>query len=153
LGKTKLTPNQAYDGLWDDVSRQFLSQTDPILLSAAISALNTLSANLSLATNNAAKALELTEALFNSLRDALDGQDVGDLQLNDEQVAGLEAIMLRLSLLERSRDLVDVMEDTEGGQSSGWDIVCEFVSRGDVGYKEESKVSSSTFSCGTSSWV
>jgi cohesin complex subunit SA-1/2 len=89
---------------------------------------------------NAIKLLELQDALFGSLRDALDGEEVATLALTDDQVAALEAILLRISLLERSRDLVDIMEDEEGGQSPGWDIICAFAERGELGYKEEEKV-------------
>jgi len=34
-----------------------------------------------------------------------------------------------------------VMEDEEGGQSSGWEIVCAFAERGELPYKDEAKVS------------
>ena len=89
---------------------------------------------------NEIKLAELQEALFTSLRDLINGEDVFTMSLDEDRLAGLEAILLRITLLERSRDLVDVMEDEEGGQSSGWEIVAAFASRGDVGYKEEAKV-------------
>ena len=93
-----------------------------------------------MAGSNGSKLAELEEALFASLRDAINGEDVGTMSLDEDQLAGLEGVLLRITLLGRSRDLVDVMEDEEGGQSSGWEIVCAFANRGDVGYKEEAKV-------------
>jgi cohesin complex subunit SA-1/2 len=93
---------------------------------------------------NTAKLLELQESLFTSLRDALNGEEVATLALTEDQVTAMEAILLRISLLERSRDLTEVMEDDEGGQSSGWDIVCAFAERGELGYKEEAKVGSTS---------
>ncbi len=94
-----------------------------------------------MAGSNGTKLAELEETLFTSLRDAIDGEDVFTMSLDEDRLAGLESILLRVVLLERSRDMVEVMEDVEGGQSSGWDIICAFAERGDVGYKEEAKVS------------
>ena len=131
---------QAYESLWDDVTKQFLQHTDSTVLSAAIQAINHLCNTTSMPTSNTTKLAELEEALFSSMRDAIDGEDVFSMSMDEDRLAAVEAILLRVVLLERSRDLVDVMEDAEGGQSSGWDIVCAFAERGDVGYKEEAKV-------------
>jgi cohesin complex subunit SA-1/2 len=84
---------------------------------------------------------ELTESLFTSLRDAIDGRDVSSMSIDDEEIASLEAILYRLTLLAKSRDITEVMEDEEGGQSSGWEIVCAFAERGELPYKDEAKVS------------
>jgi cohesin complex subunit SA-1/2 len=121
-----------------------LQHTEPLVLVAAIQAINHLSANASMSAANAAKLLELQESLFTSLRDALNGEEVATLALTEDQVTAMESILLRISLLERSRDLTEVMEDDEGGQSSGWDIVCAFAERGELGYKEEAKVGSAS---------
>ena len=93
-----------------------------------------------MATSNASKLAALEEALFGSLRDALDGEDVPTLSMDEDRIATMETILLRIGLLSRSRDTVEVMEDAEGGQSTAWDIACAFAERGGVGYKEESKV-------------
>lgn len=121
--------------------KQFLQHTDPTVLAAAIRAINHLGGNSSMTGSNDTKLAELEEALFASLRDAIDGRDVSTMSLDEDLLAVLEAILLRITLLGRSRDLVDAMEDEEGGQSCGWDIICAFADRGDVGYKEEAKVS------------
>lgn len=106
--------------------------------------MNHLCTNTSMAGSNGTKLAELEEALFASLRDTIDGEDVFTMSVDEDRLAALEAILLRVTLLGRSRDLVDVMEDEEGGQSSGWEIVCAFADRGSVGYKEEAKVSDRT---------
>jgi len=94
-----------------------------------------------LATQNQTKLGELEESVFASLRDSINGEDVQTMSIDEDRLTKLEAILLRISLLSMSRDIASVMEDEEGGQSSGWDIVCAFAERGEVGYKEEAKVS------------
>ncbi|WVR08439.1 hypothetical protein IAU60_005494 [Kwoniella sp. DSM 27419] len=130
----------AYDALWDDITKQFLNQSDPAVMTAAIQAANHLMSNASMTAANDTKITELQEALFNRLRDFIGSDDVSILTLEDTNIPTLEAILCRLWLLERSRDMVEVMEDTEAGQSSGWDIVCAFAERARLGYKEEAKV-------------
>jgi cohesin complex subunit SA-1/2 len=139
-----IADKQAYDSLWDDITKQFLQHTDRTVLTAAIQAINELTLNTSLAQNNTTKLNELTESLFTSLRDAINGQDVSSMSIDDEEVASIEAILFRLTLLAKSRDITEVMEDEEGGQSSGWEIVCAFAERGELPYKDEAKVSSSS---------
>ena len=65
------------------------------------------------------------------------------MSIDDEEVVSIQAILLRLTLLGKSRDITEVMEDEEGGQSSGWEIVCAFAERGELPYKDEAKVRSS----------
>lgn len=134
-------PAQAYESLWDDITKHFLTQTSPDLLSAAISAINTLSLNAALSTQNVKKLSELSDALFTSLRTALEDEDVAVLAMSADQLEAVQAILLRLVQLARSRDVVEMMEDEEGGQTSAWDICRAFVERGELGYGEEAKVS------------
>lgn len=128
----------AYQTLWDDVTKQFLQHTDQAVLTAAMQAMNTLNANESMATVNAQKLSELEEALFTSLRDVVNGEDVPSMTIDEDQITAIEATLLRISLLARSRDISSAMEDEEGGQSAGWTIVSAFAGRGSLGYKEES---------------
>jgi len=65
------------------------------------------------------------------------------MSIDDEEVVTIQAILFRLTLLAKSRDITEVMEDEEGGQSSGWEIVCAFAERGELPYKDEAKVSPS----------
>jgi hypothetical protein len=62
------------------------------------------------------------------------------MSIDDEEVVSIQAILFRLTLLGKSRDITEVMEDEEGGQSSGWEIVCAFAERGELPYKDEAKV-------------
>jgi cohesin complex subunit SA-1/2 len=133
---------QAYETLWDDITKQFLQHTDETVLTSAIQAINELTLNTALANSNTTKLIELTESLFTSLRDAINGQDVATMSIDEEEIASLEAILFRLTLLGKSRDITEVMEDEEGGQSSGWEIVCAFAERGELPYRDEAKVSS-----------
>ena len=133
---------QAYDSLWDDVTKQFLQHTDPNLLAAAIKTIVSLSLNTDMSSSNDTKLAELDESVFTSLRDEINGEEVFSMSLNEDRLASLQAILLRISLLARSKDIVDIMDDEEGGQSSGWDIVYAFAERGEVGFKEEAKVCS-----------
>ncbi|OCF78437.1 cohesin complex subunit SA-1/2 [Kwoniella mangroviensis CBS 8886] len=134
-----LRQTKAYETLWDDVTKQFLHHTDPSVLESAIKAVNHLTTNAPMATSNTTKLNELQESLFASLRDESGSDDVALLSLEEEGIAKLEAILLRILLLEKSRDITEVMEDEEG-QSSGWDIICAFAQRGRLGYKEEAKM-------------
>lgn len=93
-----------------------------------------------LSASNDKKLSELSEALFTSLRDTLDGEDLAGLNMDDDQLAALQAIMLRLSLIGRARDMSSEMTDEQGGQTSAWDIALGMAERGKLGYKEEDKV-------------
>jgi cohesin complex subunit SA-1/2 len=127
--------------LWDDITKQFLDHTDPSLLTAATKAIFHLTSNAAGEAANNEKLMELDETIFTSLRDTINGEEVFSMSLDEDRLTKIQAILLRISLLQRSRDITQVMEDEEGGQSSGWEIVCAFAERGDVGYKEEANVS------------
>lgn len=99
------------------------------------------SSGSALSTSNESKITELTETLFSSLREALEGEDVLSFSMDEDQLSSVQAIMLRLALLGRSRDLGQGMDDEEGGQTAVREIVGGFVERGELGYKEEAKVS------------
>ena len=111
------------------------------MLSAAIRAINHLASSDAMATTNITKLLELEEALFSSLREAIDGEDVFSMTIEEDLLTTLQAILMRTGQLQRSRDIINAMESEEGGQSSGWEIMLAFVERGEVGYKEEAKAS------------
>ena len=133
--------NKAYETLWDDVTKQFLQHSDPLVLTAAMKAINHLCANASMVASNDIKSTEMEEAVFSSLRDGINGEDVFSMSMDEDRLVSMQAFLLRLCLLLRSKDMTEAMSSEEGGQSSGWEIVLAFVERGEVGYKEESKVS------------
>jgi cohesin complex subunit SA-1/2 len=142
----ELNPNsQAYENLWDDINKQFLQNTLPSVLTSAIRAINHLTLNTSMQTTNNTKLSELQESLFSSLRETLgDDTDIFSMSLEEDRLAAVEAALLRLVLMCRMRDCVEVMEGEDGG-IKGWDVVSAFAERGDVGYKEEAKVSDIKF--------
>ena len=123
------------------MTKQFLQHTDPLVLSAAIQAINHLTTNDSMSASNSTKSLELEESVFSSLRQAIGGEEVFSMSIGEALIPSIQAIFMRMGLLQRSRDIVDTMESEDGGQSSGWEIVLAFVERGEVGYREESRVS------------
>jgi cohesin complex subunit SA-1/2 len=134
----------AYEALWSDVTSQFLKHTDANVLQAATRAINKLVDNSTMESTNTPKLAELEEAVFASLRDSVNGEDVFSMQLDDDAAVEVEAVLMRVSLLGRSRDISWAMLDEEGGQSSGWAIISEFAKRGGLGFKHESKVSPHT---------
>jgi cohesin complex subunit SA-1/2 len=127
--------------LWDDITKQFLQHTDANLLTAAIKAIVHLTSESLLSSVNDTKIAELDETVFTALRDSINGEEVFSMSLDEDQLATIQAVLLRISLLVKSRNITSVMEDDEGGQSTGWEIICAFVERGEVGYREEAKVS------------
>lgn len=133
---------QDYDHLWDDLIKLFNTSTDPSLLESIMKAIWTLNLNVSGANINNTKFSSLQDTLFENLRDLLDGEDVSLLSLEGEQILNLQSALLRLQLLQRSKNVVEVMESNEGDQSTIWDIVCALIQRGELGFKEENSVSS-----------
>lgn len=133
---------QAYETLWDDLTKVFLKNSESIVLGPAITAISYLLSSDTLANTNTAKYVELEDALFTSLRTAVDGRDVDSAGLNEDDVAALSSICMRIGLLYNYKDLGAAMDEDEGGkQSSGWAIILALGGRGSLGYKEESKVS------------
>ncbi|KAJ6591108.1 hypothetical protein DFH09DRAFT_1138592 [Mycena vulgaris] len=128
-----------YAGLWDDIMKQFLSQSAPNVLNVAVQAIMHLMAATSLSNTNSTKILELEDELSSALRDAVAGRDEIEVAgFDEDEVIALGALCTRLSVLCGLRDMSAWMEEDEGGkQSSAWDIVSALVERGRLGYKEE----------------
>ncbi|KAJ7481621.1 hypothetical protein FB451DRAFT_132924 [Mycena latifolia] len=128
-----------YAGLWDDIMKQFLSQSAPNVLNVAVQAIMHLMAATSLSNTNSTKILELEDELSSALRDAVAGRDEIEVAgFDEDEVIALGALCTRLSELCGFRNMCAWMEEDEGGkQSSAWDIVSALVERGRLGYKEE----------------
>ena len=133
---------QAYSSLWEDVTKQFLSHSSPVVLANAVATIRRLMEATSLSKTNSAKILELEDELSTSLRDAIAGRDEIEVaSFTEDEVLSLGAICARLAALSGIRDLTAWMEEDEGGkQSSAWDIVSALAERGRLGYKEEELV-------------
>ncbi|TDL19464.1 hypothetical protein BD410DRAFT_773910 [Rickenella mellea] len=129
----------AYEALWDDITKQFLSHSTPTVLSHAMSAIRHLMSATSLSNTNSAKILELEDELSSSLRDAVARRDELEVaSFTEDEALSLGAICARLVTLSGTRDMTTWMEEDEGGkQSSAWDIICALAERGRLGYKEE----------------
>ncbi|KAI0657496.1 hypothetical protein C8Q70DRAFT_919344 [Cubamyces menziesii] len=129
----------AYSSLWEDVTKQFLSHSSPVVLANAVAAIRRMMDATSLSKTNSAKILELEDELSTSLRDAIAGRDEIEVaSFTEDEVLSLGAICARLAALAGIRDMTTWMEEDEGGkQSSAWDIVSALAERGRLGYKEE----------------
>ncbi|KAH8112371.1 hypothetical protein DFH11DRAFT_1607236 [Phellopilus nigrolimitatus] len=129
----------AYESLWDDVIKQFLTHSSSAVLANSIATIRHLMNATSLSNTNSTKVLELEDELASSLRDAVGGRDELEVAtFSDDEAHALGAICARLCALAGARDLTAWMEEDEGGkQSSAWDIICALAERGRLGYKEE----------------
>jgi len=134
---------QAYETLWDDVTKQILTQTSQAILSSAISSLMHMLQTATLANTNVSKFIELEDELASSLHEAVAGRDELDaVTFSEDEVDKLAAVLLRLTKLFERRDMTAWMEENDGGkQSSGWDILCAIMERGRLGRKFEEVVS------------
>ncbi|EJU01344.1 hypothetical protein DACRYDRAFT_116527 [Dacryopinax primogenitus] len=136
----EMRETNAYELLWDDVSQQFLKQSDPVVLRNAVGTIVfLLSSGISLLNINSRKVAELEDELFTSLRDAVAGRDELEVaNFDEDEIQALGAVVTRLASLFATRDLTAGMEEDEGGkQSNAWDILCALAERGRLGYKDE----------------
>ncbi|KAF5348797.1 hypothetical protein D9756_009780 [Leucocoprinus leucothites] len=129
----------AYNALWDDIIKQFMSHTSVTVLSHAITAIRYLIDATSLSNANSTKILELEDELATALRDTVGGRDEIEVAtLAEDEVLALGAHCSRIGVLFGVRNLTAWMEEDENGkQSCAWDIVSAVVERGRLGYKEE----------------
>ncbi|OBZ76095.1 Cohesin subunit psc3 [Grifola frondosa] len=129
----------AYSTLWEDITKQFLSHSSPVVLTNAAATIRHMMDATSLSNTNSTKILELEDELSTSLRDAIAGRDEVEVaSFSEDEVLSLGAICARLAALSGIRNLTTWMEEDEGGkQSSAWDIISALAERGRLGYKEE----------------
>ena len=128
--------------MWEDVTKQFLSHSSPVVLANAVATIRRMMDATSLSNMNSTKILELEDELSTSLRDAIAGRDEIEVaSFTEDEVLSLGAICARIAALFGIRDMTSWMEEDEGGkQSSAWDIVSALAERGRLGYKEEAVV-------------
>ncbi|KIY49777.1 hypothetical protein FISHEDRAFT_40501 [Fistulina hepatica ATCC 64428] len=129
----------SYSNLWDDVTKQFLSQTSTLVLARAVGALHHMLDATSLSNTNSNKIVEFEDVLSTALRDAVDGRDqIEAAPFDEDEVRALCKTCTRLAALAGIRDLTAWMEEDEGGkQSSAWDIINAIVERGALGHEHE----------------
>ncbi|EJD51835.1 hypothetical protein AURDEDRAFT_82703 [Auricularia subglabra TFB-10046 SS5] len=132
----------SYEALWDDVNKQFLSSSNPAVLNHAVETIKHFMGTTSLSNTNSTKILELEDELSSSLRDAVAGRDELEIAtFSDDEIHALSAVAMRINILFGFRDMMNWMEEDEGGkQSSAWDILVAIAERGALGYKEEEEL-------------
>ncbi|KAG8960843.1 hypothetical protein FRC05_006541, partial [Tulasnella sp. 425] len=139
--------NKAYETLWDEVIKHFLSHSSPIVIRNATITISRLLTTSSMFGENEAKIAQLEEELSTSLRDVVAGRDDLDAAfLEDDEVHALSGFALRVESLFRVRDLSGWMDnDEDGKQSSVWNILLSLGSRGPQGHKEEESLLDHTY--------
>ena len=131
----------AYESLWDDVTKQFMHYSLPLVVRRAVATIKHMLDTPALANANAKKILELEEGLGTALRDAVGAQDIETAVLGEEEAKSIEGVALRVACLSSTRDMMTWMEDDEGGkQSRALDIFLALLERAKLGYESEDKV-------------
>ncbi|KAG8707915.1 hypothetical protein FRC09_001541 [Ceratobasidium sp. 395] len=135
----ELRETPAYEQLWNDVTKQFMSHSSPTVLRHAVATIQHLSQTTSLANTNATKIIELEDELATSVRELLAGREELDIvTFTEDEVHSLSAFVLRLHTLYGVRDMTNWMEEDEGGKVARLvDVLGALTERGRLGYKEE----------------
>ena len=96
----------------------------------------------SLSNTNNEKIRELEEGLSASLREIIDGrEELGIATFPEDESLALGHICARFAVLAKVRNLVQCLEEDEGGmQSSAYEILTALADRGKLGYREEETV-------------
>ncbi|KAG8699732.1 hypothetical protein FRC08_005131 [Ceratobasidium sp. 394] len=135
----ELRETAAYEQLWNDVTKQFMSHSSPTVLRHAVATIQHFSQTTSLANTNATKIIELEDELATSVRELLAGREELDIvTFTEDEVHALSAFVLRLHTLYGVRDMTNWLEEDEGGKVSRLvDVLGALTERGRLGYKEE----------------
>ncbi|KAF8607344.1 hypothetical protein BDV93DRAFT_488383 [Ceratobasidium sp. AG-I] len=135
----ELRETPAYEQLWNDVTKQFMSHSSPTVLRHAVATIQHFSQTTSLANTNATKIIELEDELAASVRELLAGREELDIvTFTEDEVHSLSAFVLRLHTLYGVRDMTSWMEEDEGGKVARLaDVLGALAERGRLGYKEE----------------
>ncbi|KAG9003732.1 hypothetical protein FRB90_011132 [Tulasnella sp. 427] len=111
--------NKAYESLWDEVIKHFLSHSSPIVIRNASITVSRLLTTSAMFRENEAKIALLEDELSTSLREVVAGRDDLDAAfLEDDEVHALSGFALRVESLFRVRDLSGWMENDEDGKQS-----------------------------------
>ncbi|GAA5932633.1 cohesin subunit IRR1 [Sporobolomyces koalae] len=130
----------AYDTLWQDIKKQFLTQTDSDVLDQAVQTISHCLGAAELSTENQGRFAELEEALLIALRDCVADKDIESADFQEDELQNLTACVARLEKLGRVKNFA-TLEDTDGEkQTSALEILDLIVNRGRLGYKEEARM-------------
>ncbi|KAG8948182.1 hypothetical protein FRC04_009981 [Tulasnella sp. 424] len=111
--------NKAYETLWDEVIKHFLSHSSPIVIRNANITVSRLLTTSSMFGENEAKMAQLEEELSTSLRGVVAERDDLDAAfLEDDEVHALSGFALRVKSMFRVRDLSGWMDNDEDGKQS-----------------------------------
>lgn len=131
----------AYETLWDDVTKQFMHYSSPLVVRRAVATIKHMLETHALANTNTKKILELEEELGTALRDAVGARDIETATIQEEEAKRIEGVALRVACLSSTRDMMAWMEDDEGGkQSRALDIFLALLERAKLGHEAEDKV-------------
>lgn len=133
----------AYETLWDDVTKHFLTHRSSNVVRRAVATIKHMLSTASLANTNTKKILELEEELSVALRESVSAMtDLETSALDDEELQTLDGTIYRISSLISIRDMVSWLEDDDSGQQRRpLDIVISLVERSRLGNKAENSVS------------
>lgn len=136
----KESPTQAYEALWDDVTKQLKKGTDSDVLDQAARTLVVFLATTNLSATNQAKVADLERELVVALRTAA-GEDVENASFEEDDLAALTASVARIEHLYRVKSLNEALDERDGtAVTSAVELVDGIVARGRRGYKEEEPV-------------
>ncbi|KAG8849420.1 hypothetical protein FRC20_002314 [Serendipita sp. 405] len=136
----------AYEALWDDVSKQFLTHSSPNVIRRAVSSIRHMLLTASLRNINKKKFAELEEELASSLR-RLVGTGRASLKsletanLNNDRLHTLSTTIYRSAAILSVKDMSAWLEDDDGGKALRiLDITTSVIERAKLGHKNEDHV-------------
>jgi hypothetical protein len=137
---------QAYEAMWNDVTRQYLRHTDRVVLREVIALVRRMNSTTALDATNQTKFEELKESLSVALQEALSDKDLAMDSLEDEELQNIESGLLRVQTLMTQYNVDSLFASTgdadqEDDKVDLFDVLLALASRGKLGYRTEVKVS------------
>lgn len=140
---------QAYEAMWNDVSRQFLRHTDAVVLREVLILMRKMNSATSLEATNQEKFDQLKESLSTALHETLADRDLAGDSLEDEDVQNIESGLLRVKTLMSQYNVESLfaVNEPESDDADMFDVILALSSRGQLGYRSEIKVRDSGARC------
>jgi cohesin complex subunit SA-1/2 len=140
---------QAYEAMWNDVSRQFLRHTDAVVLREVLILMRKMNSATSLEVTNQEKFDQLKESLSTALHETLGDRDLAGDSLEDEDVQNIESGLLRVKTLmsQYNVEALFAVNEPESDEADMFDVILALSSRGQLGYRPEIKVRDSGVRC------
>ena len=136
---------QAYEAMWNDVTRQFLRHTDRVVLREVVALVRRMNSTTALDATNQTKFEELKESLSVALQEALSDKDLAMDSLEDEELQNIESGLLRVQTLMTQYNVDSLFASTgdadqEDDKIDLFDVLLALAARGKLGYRTEVKV-------------